>query len=321
MKQYLELVEKILNDGEKRGDRTGTGTIGIFGHQMRFDLTQGFPLVTAKNTWIEGFVRETLWMVRGQTNIGPLLEHNVHIWDEWANGDGDLGPVYGEQWRAWAQGSELPPIDQLQEVIDNLKKDPYSRRHIVSAWNPADLPHPKLSPEDNATAGKMALAPCHCLFQFYVTDLKTKERCTYYDELMNGDWEAEIKQWGGTQDMASEFLDFKKVPDKALHCQLYQRSCDVFLGLPFNIAGYSLLTHMVAKILNYDVGEFIWTGGDVHLYQNHLEQAALMLTRKPRSLPVLDITSNPDRIEDFVFEDFVFSGYNPHPPIKAPVSK
>ena len=263
MKQYQELMQKVLDEGAAKDDRTGTGTLSIFGHQMRFDLQQGFPLVTTKKCHIRSIIHELLWFLKGDTNIAYLKENKVTIWDEWADENGDLGPVYGRQWRSWP-ANDGRHIDQISEVIRQLKEDPDSRRIIVSAWNVGEL-------------DKMALAPCHAFFQFYV---------------VNG----------------------------RLSCQLYQRSCDVFLGLPFNIASYALLVHMVAQQCSLDVGDFVWTGGDTHLYNNHLEQAHLQLSRDPRPLPTLKIKRKPDSIFDYQFDDFEIEGYDPHPAIKAPVA-
>ncbi|NDC05314.1 MAG: thymidylate synthase, partial [Burkholderiaceae bacterium] len=247
----------------KKSDRTGTGTLSVFGHQMRFDLSEGFPLVTTKKLHLKSIVYELLWFLSGNTNNQWLKERGVSIWDEWAAPDGDLGPVYGYQWRSWPAPNGQH-IDQIKEIIQTIKTNPDSRRIIVSAWNVADIP-------------KMALAPCHAFFQFYVADGK-------------------------------------------LSCQLYQRSADIFLGVPFNIASYALLTHMVAQQCSLDVGEFIWTGGDCHLYSNHLEQVELQLSRKPYSLPQLKIHRKPDSIFDYQFEDFEIVGYESHPHIKAPVA-
>ncbi|MED5523966.1 MAG: thymidylate synthase [Pseudomonadota bacterium] len=263
MKAYLDLMQKILDEGAQKADRTGTGTLSIFGHQMRFNLQEGFPLVTTKKCHLRSIIHELLWFLNGDTNIAYLKENGVSIWDEWADEEGNLGPVYGAQWRSWP-AADGRHIDQLAKVMAQLKNDPDSRRIIVSAWNVGEL--------DN-----MALAPCHALFQFYVADGK-------------------------------------------LSCQLYQRSCDVFLGLPFNIASYALLTHMVAQQTGLEVGDFVWTGGDVHLYSNHLEQTRLQLTREPRALPQLKILRKPDSLFDYRFEDFVIEGYDPHPHIKAPVA-
>lgn len=263
MKNYLALMETLLASGTPKADRTGTGTLSLFGHQMRFDLSQGFPLVTTKKCHLKSIIHELLWFLQGDTNTAYLKEHGVSIWDEWADEHGELGPVYGRQWRAWPT-PDGQHIDQMQRVLDDLRTNPDSRRIIVSAWNVAEL-------------DKMALAPCHAFFQFYVADGK-------------------------------------------LSCQLYQRSCDVFLGLPFNIASYALLTHMVAQQCDLAVGDFVWTGGDVHLYRNHLAQARLQLSREPRSLPRLTLLRQPDSLFDYRFEDFLIEGYDPHPAIKAPVA-
>jgi thymidylate synthase len=263
MQQYLTLLSDILERGTDKSDRTGTGTRSIFGYQMRFDLSQGFPLVTTKKLHLKSIIYELLWFIRGETNVRWLQERGVTIWDEWADANGDLGPVYGSQWRSWP-APDGRHIDQLQAVIDQIKAKPDSRRHIISAWNPAEV--------DN-----MALPPCHALFQFYVADGK-------------------------------------------LSCQLYQRSADTFLGVPFNIASYALLTHMVAQVTGLGVGDFVHTLGDAHVYANHFEQARLQLTREPRPLPRLVMNPERKRIEDFVFEDFAFEGYDPHPTIKAPIA-
>lgn len=263
MRQFHELMRHVLDHGAKKSDRTGTGTLSVFGHQMRFDLSVGFPLVTTKKLHLKSIVYELLWFLSGNTNNQWLKERGVSIWDEWAAPDGDLGPVYGYQWRSWPAPNGQH-IDQIQEIIQTIKTNPDSRRIIVSAWNVADIP-------------KMALAPCHAFFQFYVASGK-------------------------------------------LSCQLYQRSADIFLGVPFNIASYALLTHMVAQQCNLDVGDFIWTGGDCHLYSNHLEQVELQLSRMPYPLPQLKIHRKPDSIFDYQFEDFEIMGYESHPHIKAPVA-
>ncbi|STM80696.1 thymidylate synthetase [Escherichia coli] len=247
MKQYLELMQKVLDEGTQKNDRTGTGTLSIFGHQMRFNLQDGFPLVTTKRCHLRSIIHELLWFLQGDTNIAYLHENNVTIWDEWADENGDLGPVYGKQWRAWPT-PDGRHIDQITTVLNQLKNDPDSRRIIVSAWNVGEL-------------DKMALAPCHAFFQFYVADGK-------------------------------------------LSCQLYQRSCDVFLGLPFNIASYALLVHMMAQQCDLEVGDFVWTGGDTHLYSNHMDQTHLQLSREPRPLPKLIIKRKPESIFDYRFEDF-----------------
>jgi len=263
MQQYLDLLQRILDEGHPKDDRTGTGTLSIFGHQMRFDLSCGFPLVTTKKLHLKSIVYELLWILRGETNVGFLTSHGVRIWDEWADDKGELGPVYGAQWRSW-RGPAGESIDQIQNVVEQIKSNPNSRRLIVSAWNVADVPN-------------MALPPCHLLFQFYVA--------------------------GGR-----------------LSCQLYQRSADVFLGVPFNIASYSLLTMMVAQVTNLELGEFIHTFGDAHLYSNHLEQARLQLSRAPRALPKMKINPATNSIFDFAFEDFELMDYHPHPHISAPVA-
>ncbi|MDX1497900.1 MAG: thymidylate synthase [Salinisphaeraceae bacterium] len=276
MKQYQDLLQHILDHGAEKGDRTGTGTRSVFGYQMRFDLSEGFPLVTTKKLHLKSIIYELLWFLNGDTNVDWLNQHGVSIWDEWATEEGSLGPVYGQQWRAWP----LPgggQVDQISQVIEQIKTKPDSRRLIVSAWNVADLPDESVSPQENVEAGRMALAPCHALFQFYVAQGK-------------------------------------------LSCQLYQRSCDVFLGVPFNIASYALLTHMVAQQCDLDVGDFVWTGGDTHLYSNHLEQAREQLSREPYPLPQLEIKRKPESIFDYAFEDFEIVGYQSHPHIKAPIA-
>jgi thymidylate synthase len=263
MQQYLDLLQYILDNGVSKTDRTGTGTISCFGNQMRFDLQKGFPMVTTKKLHLKSIIYELLWFLKGETNIKYLNEHGVSIWNEWADENGELGPVYGKQWRSW-QGANGEVVDQVSEVIEQIKKNPDSRRLIVSAWNVSDLP-------------KMALMPCHTMFQFYVADGK-------------------------------------------LSCQLYQRSADVFLGVPFNIASYALLTMMIAQVCDLDVGEFVHTFGDVHLYNNHIEQAKLQLSRVPFSLPTMNINPSVKNIFDFTFEDFKLENYQSHPAIKAAVA-
>lgn len=263
MQQYHNLLQKILSEGVAKSDRTGTGTLSLFGYQMRFNLEDGFPLLTTKKLHTRSIIYELLWFLTGDTNIRYLKENGVTIWDEWADAEGNLGPVYGYQWRSWP-ASDGKRIDQIQQLIDQIKKNPDSRRLIVSAWNPADIEH-------------MALPPCHCLFQFYVAEGK-------------------------------------------LSCQLYQRSADTFLGVPFNIASYALLTMMVAQVCGLQPGEFIHTFGDVHLYNDHIEQAKLQLTRAPRNLPILKINPEVKDIFAFKFEDFTLENYDPHPHIKARVS-
>ena len=277
MQQYLNLLQRILDEGEVKEDRTGTGTRSFFGHQMRFNLNDGFPLLTTKKIFFKGVVHELLWFLNGSTDNNELKDNGVHIWDEWEDESGDLGPIYGYQWRHWLDQDTGESIDQIQNVIDQLRNNPSSRRIIVSAWNVADLPDESISPQDNVKNNKMALAPCHALFQFFVSQ-------------------------------------------GALSCQLYQRSCDTFLGLGFNIASYSLLTHMLAQQCDLNVGDFIWTGGDVHLYLNHMEQAKEQLSRKPYELPKLNIKRKPDSIYDYAYEDFELVNYQCHPHIKAPIS-
>jgi thymidylate synthase len=272
MQQYQQLLRTILQEGTRKTDRTGTGTISIFGYQMRFNLSEGFPLVTTKKVHTKSIIHELLWFLKGDTNIGYLKENKVGIWDEWADEEGNLGPVYGKQWRSW-EAPDGKSIDQIQEVLNLLKKTPDSRRILVSAWNPADLP-------------KMALQPCHALFQFYVAPPDT-----------------EAGQTRGK-----------------LSCQLYQRSADVFLGVPFNIASYALLTMMIAQECELDLGDFIWTGGDTHIYSNHLEQVELQLSREPRSLPFMKLNPLIKSVFDFKFEDFSLENYDSWPAIKAPVA-
>jgi len=272
MEQYLDLMRRVRETGVRKTDRTGTGTLSVFGHQMRFDLSEGFPLVTTKKLHVKSIIHELIWFLAGDTNTGYLKKNGVRIWDEWADENGELGPVYGKQWRAWAAPKGEGPsstgpgrtIDQIAGVVETLKSDPDSRRMIVSAWNPADVP-------------KMALAPCHCLFQFYVADGR-------------------------------------------LSCQLYQRSADVFIGVPFNIASYALLTMMMAQVTGLEPGEFVHTFGDAHLYVNHIDQADEQLKRAPRALPRMEINRAVRAISGFRFEDFTLHGYEPHPHIAAPVA-
>lgn len=263
MKQYLDLLDHVLKEGNDKGDRTGTGTKSVFGWQMRFNLNKGLPLLTTKKLYLNAIIHELLWFIKGDTNISYLKEHNVKIWNEWADENGDLGPVYGKQWRSW----ETPDgrnLDQLDNVIKQIKNNPDSRRMIVSAWNPSDV-------------GSMALPPCHCLFQFYVSENK-------------------------------------------LSCQLYQRSADIFLGVPFNIASYSILTHMIANVCGLELGDFIHTLGDAHIYQNHVNQANTQLLRNVKKLPHIQFRKNFETINDFKYEDFEIVGYDPHPNISAPIA-
>ncbi|MDT8408352.1 MAG: thymidylate synthase [Wenzhouxiangellaceae bacterium] len=276
MKAYLEMLRTVLETGTRKSDRTGTGTMSHFGHQLRFDLGQGFPLVTTKKVHLRSIIHELLWFIRGDTNIAYLNEHGVRIWDEWADERGELGPIYGHQWRSWP----LPgggQLDQLAEVIERIRTRPDSRRHIVSAWNPAHLPDERLTPSENAGAGRMALAPCHTLFQFWVADGR-------------------------------------------ISLQLYQRSADCMLGVPFNIASYALLLLMVAQVTDLEPFELIHTFGDAHIYLNHIEQVETQLRREPYPLPQIRLNPDRRRLEDFVFEDFELIGYQCHPPIKAPIA-
>ncbi|MEO6135717.1 MAG: thymidylate synthase [Ginsengibacter sp.] len=276
MDQYLQLLQKIMDTGTDKSDRTGTGTRSLFGYQMRFDLQKGFPLVTTKKLHLKSIIYELLWFLKGDTNVAYLQNHGVKIWDEWADENGNLGPVYGKQWRSWSkcsdgkEGSDEKTIDQMSELIHQLKTNPDSRRLIISAWNVADLPD-------------MKLMPCHCLFQFYTTPAENGGR-------------------------------------RKLSCQLYQRSADVFLGVPFNIASYALLTLMIAQVCDMEPGEFIHSFGDVHLYKNHFEQANLQLTRTPFALPQMKLNDTVKNIFDFEFEDFELINYESHPAIKAPVA-
>ncbi len=263
MRQYLDLMQEILENGAKKSDRTGTGTLSVFGRQLRFDLSEGFPLVTTKKLHLRSIIYELLWFLRGDTNIKYLKDNGVTIWDEWADENGELGPVYGHQWRSWP-APDGKSIDQISQVIEQIKRKPDSRRHIVTAWNPSEV-------------DKMALPPCHALFQFYVADGK-------------------------------------------LSCQLYQRSADYFLGVPFNIASYALLTFMFAQQCDLLPGEFVWTGGDVHLYLNHIDQARQQLERKPFALPQLNIKRRPESIFDYAYDDFEILNYQAHPSIKAPIA-
>ncbi|MFJ1366196.1 thymidylate synthase [Capnocytophaga canimorsus] len=273
MKVYLDLLQHILDKGYQKEDRTGTGTISTFGYQMRFDLSEGFPLVTTKKVHLKSIIHELLWFLKGDTNIDYLTQNGVSIWNEWADEKGDLGPIYGHQWRNWNNEG----IDQIKQTIQTLKKNPESRRMLVSAWNPSVLPDSSCSFAENVAEGKAALPPCHAFFQFYVADGK-------------------------------------------LSCQLYQRSADVFLGVPFNIASYALLTMMIAQVCGYQYGDFVHTFGDVHIYTNHLEQVQLQLSRTPRALPIMKINPQVKDIFDFTFDDFTLEGYDPYPAIKGQVS-
>ncbi len=267
MRQYHDLLERVLREGVTKSDRTGTGTRAVFGHQMRFDLSEGFPLVTTKKLHLKSIIHELIWFLKGDTNVRYLQENGVTIWDEWADEKGDLGPVYGRQWRSWPAPTPEEPdrtLDQIAWVVNEIRRNPDSRRLVVSAWNPADI-------------DKMALAPCHCLFQFFVAEGK-------------------------------------------LSCQLYQRSADIFLGVPFNIASYALLTHMVAEVTGLGVGDFVHTLGDAHLYSNHIEQAELQLSRDIRPLPTMRFRRKLTRLDDLAFDDVIIENYDPHPAIKAPIA-
>ncbi|PID68108.1 MAG: thymidylate synthase [Flavobacteriia bacterium] len=273
MKQYLDLLDHVITKGVQKGDRTGTGTMSVFGYQMRFDLQEGFPLLTTKKLHLKSIIHELLWFLKGDTNIQYLQDNGVKIWNAWADDKGDLGPIYGYQWRNWNGDG----IDQISEVIETIKHNPNSRRMLVSAWNPSVLPDTSISFADNVAQGKAALPPCHAFFQFYVA---------------------------GDQ----------------LSCQLYQRSCDIFLGVPFNIASYALLTMMIAQVTSLKPGDFVHTLGDAHIYNNHLEQVRLQLTREPRALPKMTLNPKVDNIFDFTYEDFELSDYNPHPHISGKIS-
>tara|TARA_B100000809_G_scaffold266357_1_gene328677 strand:- start:954 stop:1778 length:825 start_codon:yes stop_codon:yes gene_type:complete len=273
MKQYLDLVKHVQENGVFKGDRTGTGTKSVFGHQMRFDLSEGFPMVTTKKLHLKSIIHELLWFLKGDTNIAYLKENGVKIWDSWADENGDLGPVYGHQWRSW--NSE--EIDQIAEVIETLKTNPNSRRMLISAWNPSVLPDTTVSFSENVANNKAALPPCHAFFQFYVADGK-------------------------------------------LSCQLYQRSADIFLGVPFNIASYALLTMMIAQVVGLEAGDFVHTFGDAHIYTNHFDQIEEQLSRETKALPTMKINPNIKSIFDFTFDDFTLEGYDPHPLIRGAVS-
>lgn len=277
MKAYLDLLQDIRDNGYGKDDRTGTGTRSVFGRQLRFDLAEGFPLLTTKKVFLKGIIYELLWFLNGDTNIKYLNDHGVHIWDEWATETGDLGPIYGKQWRTWEAPSG-EKIDQIAMILKQIKETPHSRRIIVSGWNPADLPDEGISPQQNAANNKAALPPCHTLFQFYVSK------------------------------------------DNKLSCQLYQRSADVFLGVPFNIASYAMFTMMVAQVCDLELGEFVHTFGDVHIYNNHIDQVNEQLSREPRALPRLVINSDVTDLFSFAYEDFMLENYDPYPVIKAPIS-
>ena len=342
MKQYLEMMQNILDEGHVKGDRTGTGTLSVFGRQMRFDLRKGFPLVTTKKLHLRSIIHELLWFLSGDTNTKYLEDNGVTIWREWQDENGNLGPLYGEQWRRWKDVKLVPKKnaalleklqdagyvdygdahdgsqmfdarvllklhDQISKVIDQLRNDPDSRRIIVSAWNVGEL-------------DQMALAPCHAFFQFYTRELSIDERVNWAEDNDNELWSDYVHSTYVPVPKRLEWLDKANVPTRMLSCQLYARSQDFFLGTPFNIASYALLVHMVAQQVNMVPGDFVWSGGDVHLYSNHLEQAKLQLTREPLPLPKLVIKRKPESIFDYKFDDFEIQDYVSHDPIKAPVA-
>ena len=287
MKQYLDLLQHVLDHGTVREDRTGTGTVGVFGYQMRFPLADGFPVMTTKKLHLRSIIHELLWFLRGDTNIKYLKDNGVSIWDEWADAEGNLGPVYGSQWRSWPDGHG-GTIDQIANVVEEIKRNPYSRRLMVTAWNPAEIQ-------------AMALPPCHCLFQFYVDKLDV-------DTMMS------------SGDNVSTYQRINPSARGRLSCQLYQRSADIFLGVPFNIASYALLTMMMAQVCGLEPGDFVHTLGDAHIYRNHLDQVRLQLTREPRPLPTMRLNPEVKDIFSFRYEDFTLEGYDPHPHIKGEVS-
>jgi len=322
MLQYLALMQHVKDHGHLKADRTGTGTKSVFGWQSRYDLQKGFPLLTTKKLFLRGIIEELLWILDGDTNVKTLQAKNVHIWDEWADANGDLGPVYGQQWRRW-QGPAVfvpdmdettgqymsdegswehgPVLDQIRNVIERIKEKPDDRRLIVTAWNPADV-------------DKMALPPCHCFFQFYTRELSVEERKAsigHEGAGLDSTWSAE--QW-------HDWMDGNDAPRRALSCQLYQRSCDVFLGVPFNIASYALLTMMVAQVCHMAPGEFVHTYGDAHIYTNHFAQTDLQLTRTPRKLPTMNLNPDVKSIFDFKYGDFKLEGYDPYPSISGAVA-
>lgn len=328
MKQYLDFLKHIQTNGVRKSDRTGTGTTSVFGTQMRFDLSQGFPLVTTKKVHTKSVIAELLWMLSGSTNNNDLEALGCTIWREWARPDGELGPIYSKQWRSWQTDklstgiygpkdtiggtADCQTIDQISEAIKLLKTDPNSRRILVSAWNVADLPD-------------MALAPCHCLFQFYTEKLSEDERRLMWEKKMGRFWLTRYSETASVSraawnDYFNAVMKADGIPERKLSCQLYQRSADAFLGVPFNIASYALLTHMMAQQCNMAVGDFIWTGGDCHIYSNHQEQVALQLSREPMPLPKLVIKRKPDSIFDYKVDDFEFEDYAYHPAIKADVA-
>lgn len=301
MKQYLDLLRHVFDNGVERNDRTGTGTFSVFGYQFRHDLSSGFPLLTTKKVFLKGIIHELLWMISGDTNIKYLTDNGVHIWDEWSDSDGALGPVYGAMWRSWPN-SDGSSIDQIKAVVESIKNSPDSRRHIVTAWNPS-------------VVKKQALPPCHCFFQFYVSSPNKWELIDDYGTFGLYD--------NGNDQETFPHEEIKKINAEMrnrLSCQLYQRSADVFLGVPFNIASYALLTMMVAQVCDLEPGDFVHTFGDVHIYKNHVDQVKLQLTREPLPLPKMIINKNINNIDDFKYEDFKIVDYKYHPPIKGKVS-
>jgi len=320
MKQYHDYLKYILENGIKKEDRTGTGTISIFGYQMRFDLSKGFPLVTTKKLHFKSIAYELLWFLNGDTNIKFLNDNGVKIWDEWADENGDLGSIYGEQWRRWFNPFDTyGNIDQISKVIKQIKNNPDSRRLIVSAWNVVDLPDESLTPQQNVKEGNMALAPCHVMFQFYTQELSLNERYDLYCKLMTESYGDDFN-YLSVSSINHDFFDTLNIPKRKLSCMLTQRSTDSFLGVPYNIASYSLLTHMIAQQCNLEVGEFIWSGGDCHIYLNHLEQVEEQLKRTPYDLPTLNIKRKPDSIFDYKYEDFEIVNYKAYPHIKGKVA-
>jgi thymidylate synthase len=340
MKQYHDLLQKILNQGVENPNRTGVGALSIFGHQMRFDLRNGFPLLTTKFTSFKLVAAEVLWFLSGSTNNEHLRKLNGNnkptIWEEWQS-NGDLGPIYGAQWRSWRDGRR--EYDQIDTLIKRLKSHPHSRRHVVSTWNVADLPDETLSPQENVEQGLMALAPCHCLFQFYVEPMDIFSRANWlndnnhktYIRLFLDEKDSNVitssefysaSEFYSSDDKIHTLLDKEGVPKYYLSCQLYQRSCDSFLGLPFNIASYALLTHMIAHVVGMVSKEFVWTGGDIHLYENHIEQAKKLLSRDPKRYPLsmLKLNSAVTNIDDFTLTDIELINYQSYPKIEASVA-
>lgn len=341
MRAYLDLADKILQTGNRRGDRTGTGTISIFGPQLRFDLSKGFPLLTSKKMFTRGIIEELLWFLDGGTNNNTLVEKNVHIWDEWAAEDGSLGPVYGEQWRSWKgkvigmegvdpvshDGKTMnfvgtpvrEKIDQIAELIKGLKTKPFSRRHIVSAWNVEDLPDETISPQANVAIGKMALAPCHCLFQFYVRELSFEERAQILTDRYP-EYIEPVNKSSMDEEIEDLFVRLE-IPKFKLDCQLYQRSADYILGVPFNIASYALFTMMVAQCVNMVPGEFIHTFGDCHIYNNHIDTyTSSQMDNEPYPLPKMIINPEKKDIFSFTIDDFTLVDYQSHGKIDYPIS-